>query len=456
MSARSPKRQRHYYEQDETDGEVGGGGREEEESETYDEEDEQKAILENYTNPPHPTAFSGVHNVARYYSIPSGRAAKILAHSDVYGLHREYKKAKVKNPYYIRFRRQQLQVDLIEVRLLSADNDGYNYLVCGIDCFSKFIWVRATLNKTAKTVLKAMKDILKDMGEKPHELFCDRGSELKNKWMIPYLKEEGIKLVHPSSEVKAGIVERVNKSLQNLIYRFMTHHQTKRYIDHLDHIVAVYNNRPHRSIDRLTPTEAEESENAERVGSALEKHYQSCERPNYKIKFKKGDIVRYKTSYGDRFARGYDEQFSREQCKIVEVKTNMAIPMYTLQSLDTDEVIKGGFYQNELTARLSDENTIERVLLRRRVNGVEELYVKWLDFGDQHNRWILASDVTREYNPEAVGDDQYGSVTPTRPPLSPPSAARRTRKALRGEKMLRRRHPYQPSTPGSSASEASE
>lgn len=355
------------------------------------------AVLAQYTNPPHPTAFSGITNVAAHHQILPDKASEILAYTDVYGLHREYKKPRVRNPIYIRFKREQVQVDLIDMQALSGFNNGYKYLVCAIDCFTKFLWVRPVRSKEAVEVLRSMQSMIAEMVEKPRQIFCDRGTELKNHLMIAYLQQEGIKLIHPSSELKAAIVERVNRSLQNLLYKYMTHNETRSYVVSLPLIVHVYNTRPHRSIDHLTPTEAEQPENAERVLGALQRHYQGIERPKLKIKFKVGDVVRYKTNSGNRFARGYEEQFSRELCKIDSVNKKMAIPMYKLRSMDTGDLIVGGFYNEELQARPSDEFKVETVLQRQVRGGIPYCLVKWVGFGDAHNSWIPESNVTRVF-----------------------------------------------------------
>jgi len=393
------------------------------------DEDIEDDIAKSYHLPPHPTSFSGVQNVSRHFSISEGKAAKILAASDVYGLHREYKKPRVRNPFYIRFKRQQLQVDLIEMQYLADDNDGVRYLVCCIDCFTKFLWVRAVKTKSAVEVLTAMKSVIRDMGEKPREMFCDRGTELKNKLMRKYLDETGIELVHPNSEIKAGIVERVNKSLQSLIYKYLTYNETRRYVDALPDIVSVYNNRPHRSIDHLTPTQAEDNRNLLRLASAHQKRYSSLEQPKNKITlpFRVGDVVRYVVNYGDRYNRGYEEQFSRELCYIDKINRRMDVPSYSLRSMDDGEPIHGLFYKEELQARTSNEYKIERVLQRRVRNGIPSCFVKWLDFSDAHNSWIPETHVTREFNDEEEGDDEYGLITPERPSLSS-----RNRNAKRG------------------------
>jgi hypothetical protein len=358
---------------------------------------DQATIENNYVTPPHPTALSGISKLSEYYQLPKERIANILSNVDSYTLHREYHKPRVRNPFYIYHLRQQVQVDLIDMQQLSRFNNNYNYLIICIDCFSRFVWVRAVKTKHHNEIIPQMIDIIASMGQKPESIFCDKGAELKNQYMIQLLRKENIKLMHPNSELKAAIVERANRSIQNLIYKYMTENQTRNYIDTLQLIVEAYNNRPHRSIDKLSPREAELPENAERTVGALRQHYTDCLRPKFRTKHKIGDTVRYKIDYGNRFARGYNEQFSNELVTIDDINRRMAIPMYQLRSADTGERIIGNWYQEELQSRNSQEFKIEKVLDRRVRRGVPEVFVKWLHFGDRHNCWIPENNVTRTF-----------------------------------------------------------
>lgn len=367
-------------------------------------------IKRNYVSPPHPSAFGGITSIARRYNISADKAAKILSEIDAYTLHREYKKPRKRNPYYVYTLRQQAQVDLIDIRGLAEHNNGISYLLVLIDCFSRKLWVYPLRNKSGNAVAAALDYIFGEMQSLPKSIFCDRGTELKNDHVKALLRRNNVTLMHPNSEIKAGIVERANRSLQNLIYRFMTDGETRTYINSLQEIVESYNSRPHRSIAHLSPHEAELPENSDKVVTALRAHYEKAITPKYVKKFKIGDKVRIKTAYGNRFARGYEEQFSREIFEVVAINSRMAIPMYRLKSLNTDEVIRGHFYQNEMQATNSDVYKVERVLRRRWRNGERECFVKWLNFSSRHNSWIKESDIVRTF------DRPHNSSPPGDPP----------------------------------------
>jgi transposase InsO family protein len=355
-------------------------------------------IRDRYGSPPHPTAFAGLSNLSRHWNLPSGRIRNILADSDTYTLHRGYRRPKVRNPFYVYYRRQMLQIDTVEVSQLAADNDGVKHLLVCIDCFSRFLWVRTLKTKRAREVLAALDSVFAAMVDLPRQILCDRGTEIKNAAMTTFLQNRGVEMLHTFSEVKAGIVERCNRSLQNLIYRSMTDRQSRRFVDVLPELVSSYNGRPHRSIDGLSPAEGEMDRNKVRVVSALRAHYAKAITPRV-AKFKVGDLVRIKANHGHTFARGYDETFTSEIFVVSGINTRMGVLMYHVVSDDTGEVVEGGLYSNELA--LVGKNhpfKVEKVLKRRTLRGQRQIFVKWLHYSDRHNCWIPAANVTRTYN----------------------------------------------------------
>ena len=80
-------------------------------------------------------------------------------------------------------------------------------------------------------------------------LNTDLGTEFWNRKVRNYLYSRGIKLysVH-SNEIKAALAERGIRTLKARIYRFITSHNSSRYIDHLQNMVGAYNRSPHSGL----------------------------------------------------------------------------------------------------------------------------------------------------------------------------------------------------------------
>ena len=359
-------------------------------------------VRDNYLNPAHRTAFSAPGNVKRYYGNRYGTKPilETLQNIDSYTAHREYHKPRITNPFYVYRKRQQIQMDLIDVSGLKEHNDGVTFILCAIDSFTKYAWVRAMRKKDAKTSLEAIKSLVEGpfaADRKPESIFFDRGTEFKNRLVSNYLQSRGIEMVHPSSEKKAAIVERFNKTLQGLMHRYMTENNTKRYHNVISDILISYNNRGHRTLKYMSPLEAEQDDNQELVLNAHNERYSKLANTRIKPKYDVGERVLVKNLPTNRFHRGYQRSFRDEQFEIIEVLTNMPRPRYILKSLNKGDVIKGGWYAEELQPVKGDVFKIE-VLKRRKYKGKQQLFVRWIGFDDTHNQWIDADAVEQTYN----------------------------------------------------------
>jgi hypothetical protein len=188
----------------------------------------------------------------------------------------------------------------------------------------------------------------------------------------------------------------VNRTLQGIIYMYMTENETFRYVDVLDALVSSYNNRGHRTLQFLTPNQAEKPEYAGKVLCALNIHYSKALNARKPPTLSVGQTVRV-AKLKDKMTRGYQERFNQEHFKIIEVLTRQPVPMYKLQSMDNHEIIEGAFYKNELQVIDGDVFKVERVLKSRIKNKSKELYIKWKGFGDQHNSWEPAENIVKDY-----------------------------------------------------------
>ena len=105
-------------------------------------------LKENYHNIKSPIAYSGVTNIYRYYGgkLSEKQIKEFLSTSDSYTLH---KKSRVTgyNPCYIKYHRQQMQLDLVDIQNLAKYNDGHRFLLMGIDSFSRFMLGKLLSNK---------------------------------------------------------------------------------------------------------------------------------------------------------------------------------------------------------------------------------------------------------------------------------------------------------------------
>ncbi len=328
-----------------------------------------------------------------------GKAAarKALEHVDSYVLHREYKRPRKFNPYYVYKRRELVQADLIDVQRLSIANDGVKHLLVIIDVFSRKLWVYPLKNKAGLTVRRALAKWLASLRRKPKLFMTDKGTEFKNQHVRRLREHYRVRQQWAIGTSKAAYAERVNKTLQILIFKYLTDRETNRYIDVLPDLVTTYNTRKHGSLKKFTPEEADRPGNALAVRAVHMERYRNVKRR--KPRFKVGDAVRVKTDSKALVdaRRAYAEQFHGEYFTIVRINRRMPIPMYFIKSMDTDELIKGSWYGEELTRVRGNAFKVERTLGKRGRGRARQILVKWKYFGSQHNQWIPARDVTEVY-----------------------------------------------------------
>lgn len=351
-------------------------------------------LKHNYKNPSSPVFSAGLTRLYDFYGgvLKLSDLRSFLGSVDSYTLHREYKNL-TRNPSYTHFRRYQFQVDLIDIQKLSQANDGKKFILAAIDTFSRKAWIKAVSSKSSKEVLSAFQDILERAADPPMTLVADKGCELRNKLFIEFCKTKKINFFHNHTSVHASFVERFNRTIQNLIYKFLSEYETQRYIDHLSDFEHSYNNRIHRII-KMTPEDADKPENHERVAIELSRQYNKArkENPKYEI----NQLVRLALQK-TLFHRGYKEQSNYEVFNIYKIKTTMPKPLYYLESYDKKEKIVGGFYAHEITPVNSDIFRVEKVIKTRRRGGKVQHFVKWKGYGPEHNSWIDESDVTHKF-----------------------------------------------------------
>lgn len=355
-------------------------------------------IRQNFRSPGHPTAFSAPGNIAKHYGISQKKAKEILQQVDSYVLHKEYKRPKYFNPYYVYNRRELIQSDLIDIRALQANNDGVNYLLLFIDVFSRKVHVYPLKRKTAGEMIAALTTYLQDLGNPiPNTLMTDAGQEFWARSVQIFLRKKGIsqQLAHGTS--KASYAERANKTIQILIYKFLSDRETTRYIDELQNLVKTYNKRGHRNLNYLTPDEADKPENSQRVRAIATSRFAKIKRKKPSLEL--GDVVRIKTDPQnvDPNRRAYAEQYQGEFFIIIRINKILPIPMYYLVSMNNNELIKDGFYSNELSKIQGDVFKIDEVLQERGRGNNKEVLVRWKFFDDRHNSWIPARNVIENF-----------------------------------------------------------
>ena len=280
--------------------------------------------------------------------------------------------------------------DLVDMQYYARTNQGYKYILMVIDVFSKYGWAIPLKTKKGIEVAEAFSDLWKKQSP-PHMLWTDKGKEFVNKDMTTLLKKHNVHLYWTENEEKSCVVERWNRTIKRIMWKYFTRHQTGIYINILPEMIKKYNSTYHRSI-KCTPTDARKPANYQHVFDALYNGKNRRIREKTQPKFKIGDKVRI-AKKKETFEKGYTPNWTEEVFTVVKVQPT--IP-FTYKVEDTrSEEIQGTFYEEELQKTKQEKFRIEKVLRRRtrKDDGVRGVYVKWKGYNKTFNQWIPESDI---------------------------------------------------------------
>ena len=281
--------------------------------------------------------------------------------------------------------------DLIEMQEWSEENKGFRYMLNVIDVFSKFAWSIPLKDKKGITVLNAFKQIVKESGRISKHIWVDEGLEFYNKNMDEWLKENNIIRYSTHGEHKSAVVERFNRTLKANMWKRFTAENTRNWIDMLDKLMSEYNNRKHSTI-KMSPVEASEKSNEEIVWNNLNNKVNIV--PS-KQKFKVGDTVRI-SRIKAVFEKSYLPNWSEELFTVVEVKRTNP---FTYKLSDTNgDILEGSFYNEELQKSVQKEQDVyrvEKIIRRKKINGIEHGFVKWVGYSEKFNTWEPITNIIK-------------------------------------------------------------
>ena len=109
--------------------------------------------------------------------------------------------------------------DLAEMESLSSKNKNVKYLLCVIDVFTKYAWVKPLKDKKGKTVLNLFIEIEDESNRKPNKLWVDEEKEFYNKLMQEWLDNNDILNYSTHNKGKSVTAESFIKTLKAKIYK---------------------------------------------------------------------------------------------------------------------------------------------------------------------------------------------------------------------------------------------
>lgn len=210
-----------------------------------------------------------------------------LKRQEVQQLHARVRRIKNYFPIKANYQDHIWCVDLCDVSAIAHFNSSVNYLMCVIDVWSRYAWVRPMKNKTNAVATAAFASVLAE-GRTPHILMSDNGSEFISRTWEKQLEHHQIEpsYAEPGDHRRMGIVERFNRTLRGMLLKYCTAYKTRRYSDKLDDLVFNYNHTIHRSINS-TPSNPD-AKQVRQIVDKKEKLAKQC-----LTTFQVNDTVRY-------------------------------------------------------------------------------------------------------------------------------------------------------------------
>jgi hypothetical protein len=343
-----------------------------------------------------PASFSGKEKLFKEAIRLDGRITRKnvddwLRKQITYTLHRPVQLKFETRPVIVYDIDEQWQLDLVDLSKLSRYNAGYKHLLVCIDVLSKYAWIEPLKSKSANAIKEALQKVF--LHRQPLMIQTDKGTEFLNVLVKNMLEEKKIKLFTTNSERKASVVERLNRTMKSIMFKYFTRKNTRKYIDVLPDLVKRYNNSFHRSI-KMIPADV----NRTNVPKAWINLYEK--RSLFQTKSKRklltvGDLVRISIEKLP-FQKRYEEVWT-EEIFVVSHRFDDGNPMVYKLKDQSGEPIKGTFYYEELQKVVEPEAyRIEKIIRKKKtVSGKLLYYVKWKGYSENFNSYISGEDLKR-------------------------------------------------------------
>lgn len=306
-----------------------------------------------------------------------------------------------------------VEIDLID--MTSKSSGGYNWILNGIDVFSKKAYSVALVSKSDANVLKGLKVMLKDMTLYPSAIRSDNGAEFTNKKFVDFADENNITLINgkPRTPQSQANVERFNGILKRLLEMYRVQFNDTKWEEYLQKVVNTYNNTWQRTINEV-PNNIDREGGSDEVKQRIETSITPKNDNDIIQKFFVDDKVRIlleKTEIGGKSFRNWSDEIYTVNRVFVPRSETVYTFAYGLTDPD-GKVIHQKFFQPQLQLVSEVNNAISepkkykvsslvRALIK---NGIPSYEVKWVGFRKKSDNTIEPREQLLADVPKMVKD----------------------------------------------------
>jgi putative transposase len=158
------------------------------------------------------------------------------------------------------------QMDIFIMQKYASTNRNYGYLFVIVDVFTRKAGAVPMKNKNASSCSDALETIMKKLG-KPRIIMSDNDKAFLSKEFTNLIEKSEIILeTNIKDDHKAlGIIDRFARTLKTIISKYFLYIKSTKWIDQIDSIISIYNETPHKSLDYITPNQASQDSNYQKI-----------------------------------------------------------------------------------------------------------------------------------------------------------------------------------------------
>ena len=216
----------------------------------------------------------------------------------------------------------RLQLDIFVLKKYETSNNGYGYILCIMDIFSRKAFCYPMKTKSLKDTTPAIKKFFNESGlhqfnkEALVIIISDSDSAFKGddrdeeQNFQKVLSDNNAVLEHVklNDHHALGVIDAFAKQLKRILSKeFLENHNTK-WVKLLPTIVEQYNETPHSSLDNITPNQAIHDDKSRM--HVLHMNIQKGEQNGFNTDLKAGDKVRIDDTA--MFKKGSENRWSDE------------------------------------------------------------------------------------------------------------------------------------------------
>ena len=258
-------------------------------------------------------------------------------------------------------------MDIFDLAKYYRDNQGYKYILCFADVYSRKVWAYKMKNKDNDNVFDAFKQFIKDSDlkkYKPTTLMSDHDSTFTNSKFQEILKENEIfqTLNIKDDHHALGLIDSFARTLKKTFTRIFLNNGNSNWIKHLDEVIDNFNSMPNAAIKNIKPDNAFQEKNHRTI---YDINYEKSLKNNVESDIHVNDKVRV-LQKKNQFQKGTEARYSDDVYTVKKVNGKSI-------TLNNDEVYKRTSLLIVPKSTISDE---KNVIVKINKQNKEERFLK--------------------------------------------------------------------------------